>query len=584
MNIGKRNYVQCLYDNERKYADSVYLRQPKDGRYHDLTWKEVMNQARKIATFLKSKGLKTGDCVSILSKNCAEWFIADFGIMMAGCISVPLYAAQHKKEIEYILNHADVKLIFIGKLDEFEKQEPGIPAGIVRVDMHYPNPGTVDFRWHEIISKYEPMQEDYLPEDSDILTILYTSGTTGKPKGAVHTFGGLNKCLNSFDKEIEEGAWPFPERTYLFSYLPLAHAAERCIVAGLSVTVKSTVSFAESIDTSAENLRESTPTLFFAVPRIWEIFRERISEKVSEDKLEKLLGIPELSNIVKKKIQKSLGLHRSLFNFSGAAPLSVATLEFFRKIGIEIRIGYGQTENFSIATMTYQGEYMPGSVGRAKKEVDIKVGENSELLVRSPGNMAGYLKDPELTRKVFTKDNYLHTGDMGEVDEDGYVYITGRLKDQFKTSKGEYVSPVAIEHKFADNINVEQLCLMGSGLAQPVIVVCLSQAGKMKTRDRVTGEMLVHLDEINRDLTNFERISHVVVTTEEWSIENGLLTPTLKFKRHEIEKRYRDFVHKAVKSEHRVVWHPTENVTDNLRPEVIGASQKNRMPDQANRL
>lgn len=555
MKTGKRNYMQNLYDNEKKYADIVYLRQPRDGKYHDFTWKETMHQARKVSSFLKDKGLKKGDCVAILSKNCAEWFIADFAIMMSGCISVPLYATQHKNDIRYILDHAEAKFIFIGKLDEIEKQELGIPASIVRVDFPYPNPTRIDYKWNEIQSGYEPIIENYFPKDDDIATILYTSGTTGKPKGAVHTFGGFNKVFDAFDKEIAAGFWNFPEHTFLLSYLPLAHAAERMIVAGLSISIKSTVSFVESIDTFADNLRESAPTLFFAVPRIWDIFRERILETLPEDKLDRLLKIPLISVYIKRKVQKSLGLHCSVVNFSGAAPLSTSTIGFFNKLGVCISEAYGQTENLAIATMIKRGEFKPGSVGKAKIGVDIKIGENSELLVKSPGNMSGYYKDSELTRQVFTEDNYFHTGDMGEVDEEGFVFIIGRIKDQFKTAKGEYVCPVAIEQIFANNINIEQLCLTGSHLTQPVMLVSLSESGRKKPHDKVALELSVHLNEINQSLTSHEKISHVVVTPEQWTVENELLTPTLKLKRREVELRYHDFVQEGVKSKHKVVWH-----------------------------
>lgn len=562
MKTDKRHYLQYLYDNEKQYADTVYLRQPRDGKYQDLTWKETGQRARKVASFLKAQGLKNGDCVSILSKNCAEWFIADSAIMMSGCISVPLYATQHKNNIEYILKHAEVKLIFIGKLDEPEKQEPGIPDGIVRVDFPYPNPTRIDFKWNDILRDYEPMRENYLPKIDDISSILYTSGTTGNPKGVVHTYRVLNNVTESFEKEKAAGIWNFPEHTYLLSYLPLAHVAERNVVAGISVMFKSTVSFVESIDTFADNLRATAPTMFFAVPRIWEIFKTGILEKLPEDKLDRLLKIPLLSTFIKKKVQKSLGLHRSLANFSGAAPLSTSTLDFFNKLGIQIREAYGQTENLAIATMSRPGDYKPGSVGKAKFDVDIKIGENSELLIKSPGNMIGYYKEPELTKQVFTEDGYLHTGDMGEVDENGYVFIIGRVKDQFKTDKGEYVCPVSIENIFGNNINVEQLCLIGTNLVQPVMLVALSEVGREKPHDTVKKELLEAIEEINPNLTKYEKISHVIVTPEEWTVENELLTPTLKLKRHEIELRYHDFAQQAVKGENKVVWHMKNQVEE----------------------
>jgi len=560
MATNPKQLLQLLYENEKHYADIIYLRQPRDGKYRDFTWKDTMYQARKVASFLKAQGLNKGDCVSILSKNCAEWIIADCAIMMAGCISVPLYATQHRDTIEYVLNHAEVKIIFIGKLDEPEKQEAGIPDEIVRVDFPYPNSMRLDFKWNNILRDYAPMQDNYIPELDDIYTIMYTSGTTGNPKGVVHTYKVASDTIESFAKEIAAGIWDLPEHNYLLSYLPLAHVAERMGIVGISLTSKSTVSFVESIDTFPDNLRETAPTLFFAVPRIWDIFKNGILDKLPERRLQFLLKLPILSMLIKKKVKKSLGLHRSRMNISGAAPISPSTLSFFYRLDIQILEGYGQTENCAIATLSPLDDYKPGSVGKARFGVGIKIGENSELLIKSPGDMAGYYMEPELTKEVFTEDGYLRTGDMGRVDEDGYVYIIGRVKDQFKTDKGEYVCPVSIESDFGNNVNVEQLCLIGTNLVQPVMLVTLSEIGRGKSHDTVTKELLETLEELNPKLTKYEKISHVIVTPEEWTVENELLTPTLKIKRREVELRFHDFAQREVKGEDQVIWYYEEGV------------------------
>ena len=229
-------------------------------------------------------------------------------------------------------------------------------------------------------------------------------------------------------------------------------------------------------------------------------------------------------------------------------------------IPIQILEGYGQTENCAIATISPLDDYKPGSVGKARFGVSIKIGEDSELLIKSPGDMAGYYKEPELTKQVFSEDGYLRTGDMGQVDEDGYVYIIGRVKDQFKTDKGEYVCPVTIENDFGNNINIEQLCLIGTNLVQPVMLVTLSEIGKGKPHDTVTKELLETLEELNPDLTKYEKISHVIVTPEEWNVENELLTPTLKIKRREVESRFHDLAQRAVKGEDKVIWYHEKEV------------------------
>lgn len=544
-----------LYQNEVEWADQVYLRQPVNRQWHEYTWQQTMDQARRVAHFLQQQGCQKGDRVAILSKNCAEWFMIDFGIMMAGCVSVPLYATQKAQDITYILQHAEAKLIFVGKLDHAASQESGIPDGVLRVGMPYGNPMRVDFTWDQVQNDYLPLSGHPLPNPDDVLTIIYTSGTTGTPKGVVYTYAGLDKMREYNEQDFN--AFGLERENHFISYLPLAHVVERIAIEMTSIGLPGyqfDVSFVESLDTFKDDLASISPTLFFAVPRIWTIFQMGVLEKVPEHKLNLLLRIPGISWLLKRKIRKTLGFSRCRLFVSGAAPIAKSTLEFFHQLGIPVVEGYGQTENMAYVTIN-RGEHVRlGTTGRARMGVDLKVGDNHELLVRSPGNMWGYYKDEELTRKTFTEDGYLKSGDMVRLDDEGYLTIIGRVKEQFKTAKGEYISPVPIEGQFCKNTNIEQCCLVGAGLRQPVLVAMLSANARHADKSTLEKNLQDFISLNNEQLATHERVSHILLVNEEWTPENGLLTPTQKVRRAEVEQHYDNLIALSQKTDQPVIW------------------------------
>jgi long-chain acyl-CoA synthetase len=539
-------FNELLYENEKNNADMVYLRQPIGGVWHDITWKETMVRARKITAFLKTLGLKRGDKIAILSKNCAEWLIADFAIAMGGFISVPLFASQPANTIKFVLEHAEVKVIFVGKLDNWQAQEPAILDHIIRIAFPYENPMPTKYLWNDILRDYEPDRENYIPNPEDLYTITYTSGTTGNPKGVMITFGAqayyLQACLAENVLKIEN----IEDHVYLISYLPLGHIFERMVVESASLVFKTTISFSESIASFARNLEDTSPTVFIAAPRIWSQFQKAILAKLPQHKLDILLKIPILSYFIKRKIRKTLGLSRCVWAVSGSAPISLAVLEWYRKLGITISEGYGRTEDLTYVSFMNPGETAYGSVGKPRPQVEVKLGENDELLTRSKIMMSGYYKDPKATKEAITKDGFLRTGDQARIDKDGFIYILGRVRDPFKTDKGEFVNPIPIEGKFAKNHLIEQLCLIGLTLPQPVLLAVLSAAAMKMPRKEVDKSLKQTLDSINPGLTKFEKVSHIIVVKEPWTPENGLLTPTLKMKRNDIHAHYIALAHKAI--------------------------------------
>lgn len=544
--------ISKLYENEKRYKDMVYLRQPIDGVFHEYTWGDVMDKARRVATFLKAQGFNKGDRIAILSKNCAQWVIVDFGIMLAGMVSVPLYATQHTDDITFILNHAKCKAIFVGKLDTYENQKNAIPGAMMKIDFPYQVRADSDFLLSDIFEKYDPMLGEPMPHIDDLITIMYTSGTTGSPKGVMFTYAESTKLIPFVLQEIKQLG--LSEHEHFISYLPLAHIAERGIMEGLSLVQKSDISFVESIDTFIDNLKEVRPTLFFAVPRIWSVFQIGILEKVPQKKLDVLLKIPLVSTLIKKKIRAGLGLDRCQLAISGAASISGSTLDWFEKLGINIREGYGATENSAYATINYPDDYRMGSVGKPRPGVKMKVDEHGELWVKSPGDMAGYYKESELTQELFDEQGYMSTGDMAHIDEDGYVSIIGRVKEQFKSAKGEYIIPVPIENKFAQNTDIEQCCLVGLGLNQPILLAYLSESARKKDRDEVEHALISTLESVDEHLQNYEKVSHILVVNDEWTPENNLLTPTQKVKRHAIAERYGPAVNDLQHKEQKIAW------------------------------
>lgn len=542
---------QLLLKNEREKADQVYLRQPRDGVWIEYTWAEVMNRARKVAAFLHHLGLKKGDRVSIISKNCAEWFITDFGISLAGMVSVPLFHNQHEISIHYVLEHADAKAVFLGKLDEHDKVRKYIPEKYLTINFDYHTDMEATHHWSEVMT-IDPMKELQEPAADDLYTIIYSSGTSGVPKGAMFSHQRIANYLSLLPIDLRTiRDLPYYK---LISYLPLAHVYERSAIELASVSIPCDVSFVESLDKFAENLRSVQPNFFTAVPRIWGVFQQKIEQKVSPTKLNILLKIPFVSSLIKKKIIHGLGLGECTNCFSGASHLPISIIEFFDKLGLRIQEGYGQTENLAYATLSLLPERKQGYVGTARLDVEIKEDENKELLIKSPCLMNGYYKDEAASKKALTEDGWLHTGDLVEIDDLGRVKITGRISEIFKNQTGEFIAPTGIEKRFATNELVDQLCLVGRGLPSNVLLVTLSNDAQQKNKTEVKKSLQDRLHQLNSRLAKFEKISHVIVAKDPWTTNNDMLTPTLKVKRRVIEEHYADVIKNALNERQHIVW------------------------------
>ncbi len=561
MNNGNKLYatpLEKVANWVKTTPNSVFMRQPINGQYKEFTWKEVDNQARRIATALLGLGLEKGDRVAILAKNSAEWFITDYAIQLASLISVPLYPMQSPESIEYVINHSESKAIVIGKLDGAKGMEPGIPAGVTRIGMPYEIDMKIDLKWNDLLAKNEPTQANPVHGMEDLMTLIYTSGTTGNPKGVMHTYGTF-----SFGAQNAVEALPVGAHDRFLSFLPLSHIAERFMVLGCATYSGAQVSFVESLDTFAENLQSTLPTVFFAVPRLWKKFQQQITAKMPQKKLDTLLRVPLLNRIVRGKIKKALGLNKARIVVSGASPIAKSLLEWYAKIGIDINEGYGMTENLAYGpAINMPGAVKIGTVGSvsALPYSEVRITEDGEITVRSPSLMKGYYLEPEKTAETI-RDGWLHTGDRGELDSDGYLKITGRVKDVFKTTKGKFVQPNNIEGLLMRNTNIEQICVMGSGHSQPIVLVELTEIAKEALpagAKSIEDDIMSTVVQVNKELERHEVIDRIFVVDEVWTPENGMLTPTMKIKRNEVEKKYAPLADKYRESKARFVWESQE--------------------------
>jgi len=533
--------VQAILAHSAKTPDKIFLRQPIDGKLVDFTWSQVEDQCRRIASSLHTLGMKKGDHIAILSKNCAEWVMADWAIQMAGMVSVPMYPTANQDTIEHALKHSDSKAIFIGKLDDWKSQEPAISPELLRIAMPYPTMAC-QLNWKELIAVHEPIAEVHQPDPEELMSILYTSGSTGVAKGVLMSYRAYHYAGTTNQSHIG-----LDENERLISYLPLAHITERAVILAPCVYAGATLYFVESLDTFQRDLKTAEPTCFLSVPRLWTKFQSGVHAKLPPKKLRILLSIPLLGNVVAKKIRTELGFSSCRLFGSGTAPISPAVLKWYRRLGIDISEGWGMTETAGLSCLNYPyDERGLGSIGSPLPQTEMTLSQEGEILIKGPGLFSGYYKQSDLTAECFTEDGFFHTGDKGIWDSQLHNYrITGRVKDLFKTQKGKYVAPVPIESALSGNDLVEQVCVMGSDLPQPVAVVVLSEVAQQTPRADVRVSLETSLTTLNQHLESHERISHIVIAQEEWTIENGLLTPTMKIKRDLLEAKYQAASNKA---------------------------------------
>ncbi|MDK2617157.1 AMP-binding protein [Vibrio vulnificus] len=515
----------------------VYLKQIINRQFVEFTYSEVADKALRLVTALKELGAEPGDRIALISKNCAEWFICDLAMMLGDYVSVPIFPTAGADTIEYCITHSESKILIAGKLDDATATQKVIDdlVDVKSIALPYDSAPHCQYQFTTLILQSEPSSDRPQHDDDKLMSLVYTSGTSGLPKGAMLTYGAFSWSVQQLINHI--GIQP---NDRLFSYLPLAHITERVYIFGSSIMGGVPTAFPESLDTFIEDVKMQRPTLFISVPRLWTLFQQRIQDKLPQKRLNFLLKIPFVSGLIKKKLADGLGLDQARVLGCGSAPVSPALLAWYHSVDLNITEAWGMTESFAYSTLNYPFRADKiGSVGNAGPGIELKIAADDEIMVRGKGLFSGYYKNDIATQEAFDKEGWLHTGDIGRLDVEGYLTIQGRKKDTFKTAKGKFVSPVPIENKLFEYSRVEMMCLIGLGLPAPILLVVPHNFPNFD-RDRYERTTKRVIAKMNAELESHEQIKGVLMIKDPWSIDNGILTPTLKIKRHVLEQKYHE--------------------------------------------
>lgn len=560
------------------------------GVYTDISWRRMDEMVRKVGCYLLSKGIKPGDKVALFSPNRYEWWVVDLAILSVGAVNVPIYATNSAQEARYITINSDAVMCFAGEREHLDKvlkvrgETPELREVVIFDDLESPVEGVLDLRavmeagiGYDGRAEFDARIRGIKP--GDMATIIYTSGTTGDPKGVMLSHDNFISNVNqlySVDPEL------FKEEHTLLSFLPLSHSFERTVGYYSALNAGKKVCFAQDFSKILQNLQEVKPTLIVSVPRLYEKIHAGILSKVSQaPPVKKALfnwamslarkNLPYICHdrprkglfaiqyavadkIIFSKLKAALGMDRLRFALSGGGPLSVSDAEFFLGMGIKVCEGFGLTETAPVTHGNRPDHIKPGTVGPALKDTLVKIGEGGEVLIKGPQVMMGYYKDEEATKEVMTEDGYFRTGDIGEIDSDGYLKITGRIKDIIVTSGGKNISPQNIENSLKTSAFIEQVAVIGdnrkylSALIVPAFDELESWAKNNGVPYGSRRELLEHpevnklyeseIKEYTQYFARVEQIRKFRLLDTEWSQQTDELTPTLKVKRRVISVKY----------------------------------------------
>ena len=514
-----------------------------------------------MASHLGSHGFAPGFRVAVLSKNCAHFFMCELAIWMAGGTTVAIFPTETTDTVSYVLTHSEASLLFVGKLDSWGQQVSAVPVGLPCIAFPLAPAAalTAYENWDAITARTAPIAGRPARAFDDIAMLMYTSGSTGRPKGVMHRFDRITRAAEGILSNIRNAIGP-SEEIRILSYLPLAHVVERAWIecAGI-VDGRGHFFFAETLDTFLKDLQRARPTVFVSVPRLWLKFQQGVFTKMTPQKLDLLLRIPLIGKILGRKVLAGLGLDHVRHAGSGSAPIPSELIDWYRRLGLNLVEGYGMTEDFGYSCASSVALHAKGYVGSPLPGVQVRISDENEVLIKSPGQLAGYFKQPELDAESFTDDGFFRTGDLGEVRADGLLKLTGRKKELFKTAKGKYVAPAPIENAINANALIELSMVSGVGQQAPYAMVVLAEALRPQVadptvRERVTAELAALLESVNVGLADYERLRMFVVAKEPWGIDNGFLTPTLKIKRGHIEAAMASQVNDWYAKPGKVLW------------------------------
>lgn len=531
-----------LTEQARHWAASqpeqVWMRDLAESGATEYTWGSAVAEIDRVAAWLEAE-FGHGERMALLSRNRAHWIMADMGIIHSGNVTVPLFTTHAQATAEYILSFTDTKVLFLGETENWHGVKEVLPEGCVLITL----PGVAcdlpHTKWEDLIGAAAADAPSYEPGPDDIVSLVFTSGTTGLPKGVIQTHATnlipMRRCQYLFTQR-EQPRW--------FSYLPLSHIAERQIVEFSSINSGGEIWFNESLETLARDLPQCRPNIFFGPPRVWEQLRQSIIAKFGgAEALAAALASDQAG--VQTLVRGALGMDDVEYCLTAAAPTPPSLIEWWDEVGVKLCEGFGQTEAMGLIITDPENRRI-GSIGKPAGEVEVKIGDNDELLIKAEGCTPGYYNRPEKTAELW-QDGWLHTGDKVRIDEDGFIFITGRVKDYFKTIQGKFVAPPPIEGLFADNPHSEQQCLLGRGYSKTVMVTVLNEPARALPKEEVEAAALATVDSINREIEKHARIGAVIFSNDPWTIENEILTPTMKIRREQIENKFGEFAERIAR-------------------------------------
>ena len=589
-----RTLVDLFFDRAARWSDRPALRYRQDGVWRSVTWAEYGTAVREVAAGLAALGLEPGDRAGILAGNQPRWHMADVGIMATGGVSVPAYPTGAASQVAHVLGHSGSRVCFVGDRDQLAKlllSRPRLPA-LERVVMLGEPPDGLDDDLLLTFADLRSLGSDRLRQQPDLVderarglqpgavaTIVYTSGTTGPPKGTMITHENVAETIRSLTAVVSVG----PTDRFL-SFLPLSHIAERCTSHLGQILSGGETWFARSLATLAEDLRDCRPTIFFAVPRVWEKFQQAVEAELARaprpvraqadrlielgqavvsaregtrrpPTLGQLAAYHVLDRTVGARIRHQLGLDRGRIYVSAAAPVDPDLIRWFHAVGIPIAEVYGQTEDCGPTTMNRPGRVRIGTVGEPLPGLDVRIGPDGEVLVRGPNVCAGYWNDPEATAALL-EDRWMHSGDLGAFDG-SYLRIIGRKKDLIVTSSGKNIAPQDMETRLRSEPFISQAVVIGDGRKFLTALISLDAEAVeaaiggpdghgatevLATHPAVTREVAAAVERLNAGRAPAERVRAWRILPRELTVAGGELTPTLKVKRSVVIERFGELI------------------------------------------
>jgi long-chain acyl-CoA synthetase len=577
-------------------GDRVAMRKKEYGLWHDFSWNDYYRMVMHVGSALISMGLEKGDCVSIIGDNCPEWVVIDLAAQCAGGVAVGIYATNAWPQVEYVIQNSESKFFFVEneeQLDKWLNFRDNVPQlkKVIVWDLeglrHFQDPMVMTYEellevgkkvYEQDPQKIEKRMDEVKPEDTSML--IYTSGTTGPPKGAMLS----HKNLTWMGRAITSDN-PMYNTDEVMSFLPLCHVFEQLFSVLGHITHGFTVNFIESPDTVTDNMIEISPTVGYAVPRIWEKYYSAIYIKMSDATWFKrivfylalkigqrratlkmnfkpvplyLEWIYQLAYFaVFRKLKERLGFDKMRIAYSGAAPISPDVLHFFQSLGVNLVEGYGQTEGTGVTCVSRVGRVKFGTVGPPLTGTEVKIAEDGEILVRSPSVFKGYFKNPEATAET-VKDGWLYSGDVGEIDEDGYLRITDRKKDIIVTAGGKNITPQFIENKLKFSPYINDAVVIGDRrkflscliMIDEDNVVKYAQDNKVQFstyKDLTKAPEILkliqgELNKVNETLSRVEQVKKFTILPKKLYEEDGEVTPTMKVKRKYVNEAFKDLI------------------------------------------